>query len=357
MNRKSSSSWLGILILAFLSMPCFSFAQVPLLFDDESVLNITLSGDLTALFKDREGEPKNFDIELIYVDSEQKSIRIPLKSKTRGKFRRRPGFCAYPPILLNFAKGSVQHTIFHNQDKLKLVMPCRGEKYVLREYYTYKIYNLISDYSFKVKLLKIYLQDSNPKAKQQEPFFAFLIEEEDLMAERNKMEPVKQELIRPQDLNLPEFLNMALFQYLIANTDWSVQYRQNIKLVKDPATGRLVGVPFDFDHAGIVAAPYARPAEELEMKSVRERRYRGHCIEDMEIFKDVFELYRSKKEEIYSIYTSNPHLDEKYVKSTLKYLDEFYSTIGEPKYAKKEMQYPCLVDGTGNVIIKGLRNE
>jgi hypothetical protein len=162
-------------------------------------------------------------------------------------------------------------------------------------------------------------------------------------------------LIRPEDLNPPEFLNMAIFQYMIANTDWSVQYRQNIKLIKDPITGRLVGVPYDFDHAGIVGAPYAKPAEQLEMVSVRERRYRGYCIEDMEVFNDVFELYQSKKEEIYSVYTSSPYLDPKYAKSTLKYLDDFYKILSQPKYAKIEMQYPCLEDGTGHVVIRGLK--
>lgn len=354
MNLKSSN-WIGILLVALFLVPHFSYAQNTPLFDDESVLEITLSGDLTSLFKDREGEPQNFDIQLMYVDSEQKPVTISLKSKTRGKFRRIPGFCEYPPILLNFAKRSVTNTIFQNQDKLKLVMPCRGDKYILNEYYAYKIYNLISDNSFKVKLLKVNLQDSNSKTKQKGPFFAFLIEEEDLMAERNKMVPVKQELIRPEDLNPPEFLNMAIFQYMIANTDWSVQYRQNIKLVKDPVTGRLVGVPYDFDHAGIVGAPYAKPAEQLNMVSVKERRYRGYCIEDMEIFKEVFELYQSKKEDIYSIYTSSPHLDEKYVKYTLKYLDDFYKTLSQPKYAKVEMQYPCLEEGTGHVVIRGLK--
>jgi hypothetical protein len=354
MNLKSSNR-LGVLWLALSLMPLFTDAQTPSLFDDESLLEITLSGDLTSLFKDREGEPQNFDIQLMYVDSEQKPVTIPLKSKTRGKFRRSMGHCEFPPIFLNFAKGSVKNTLFENQDKLKLVMPCKGDKYVLNEYYAYKIYNLISDYSFKVKLLKINLQDSDPKAKQKDPFYAFLIEEEDLMAERNNMVPVKEELIRPEDLNPPEFLNMAIFQYMIANTDWSVQYRQNIKLVKDPITGRLVGVPYDFDHAGIVGAPYAKPAEQLEMVSVRERRYRGYCIEDMEVFNDVFELYQSKKEEIYSVYTSSPYLDPKYAKSTLKYLDDFYKILSQPKYAKIEMQYPCLEDGTGHVVIRGLK--
>ena len=73
------------------------------------------------------------------------------------------------------------------------------------------------------------------------------------------------------------FLKMAVFQFMIGNTDWSVPYLQNIKFITKDSTKAPLTVPYDFDHAGIVSAPYALPAEELEMSSVLERRYRGYC--------------------------------------------------------------------------------
>jgi hypothetical protein len=342
------------ILIVILLIPWSTYAQSSLLFEEEEILEITLSGDLNSLFKDRSGKPENFDINLSYMDSERQHTSIPLRARTRGKFRRRPGFCKYPPIRLNFRKRDVKNTIFEDQDKLKLVMPCRGDKYVLREYYAYKIHNHLTSFSFKVRLLKINLDYSESKPKDQESFYAFLMEEEDQMAERNNMVSIGQDLIRPKDLYPDEFLKMALFQYLIGNTDWSVQYRQNIKLLKNEDNGMLVGVPYDFDHAGIVSAPYAKPAEELLLQDIRERRYRGYCVPNMASFQEIFDFYNQKEKEIYAIYTNNELLDESYIKSTVKYLDEFYKTINNPKYAQKDLQYPCDPSGTGNVVIKGL---
>jgi hypothetical protein len=47
--------------------------------------------------------------------------------------------------------------------------------------------------------------------------------------------------------------------------------------------------PYDFDHAGIVDAPYAGPAPELEMPDVRTRMYRGFCEDNMKNFAKTFE--------------------------------------------------------------------
>ena len=47
----------------------------------------------------------------------------------------------------------------------------------------------------------------------------------------------------------------------------------------------------------------------------------------------------------------------KYKKATIKYLDDFYSVINNPESLQKEFGYPCNKNGTGNVVIKGLREE
>jgi hypothetical protein len=150
---------------------------------------------------------------------------------------------------------------------------------------------------------------------------------------------------------------MAVFEYLIGNTDWSVQYLQNIKLIGKDSMSIPSTVAYDFDHAGIVDAPYAKPAPELMLTSTSTRRYRGFCLENMTAFKEVFAFYNDLKGSIYGIYSGNPLLDEKYIKSTLKFLDDFYATINDPKKAQKEFLYPCDKAGTGNVVIKGLQNN
>lgn len=234
-------------------------------------------------------------------------------------------------------------------------MPCKGEEYLIREWLAYKIYNLVTPKSFRVRLVKVKLEDDRNK-KSPAPFYGILLEEEKQMARRNNAFIVEQPL-KPQQTQQDVFLNMTVFEYLIGNTDWSVQFLHNIKLMRKDSNSVPVVVPYDFDHSGIVNTPYAHPAEELQMKSVKERRYRGYCINDLKVFEPIIARYNQLKEEIYKIYTSCALLDEKYIKSTLQYLDEFYATINNPKTWQKEFSYPCDKNGTGNVVIKGLKEN
>ena len=80
-------------------------------------------------------------------------------------------------------------------------------------------------------------------------------------------------------------------------------------------------------------------------------------MNDMGQFEKVFAHFNELKEKIYGVYTNSKLLDESYIKSTSKYLDEFYKTINDPKMAKTAFQYPCEPNGTGNVVIKGLAKE
>ncbi len=331
-------------------------AQQEGLFDSDEIFRITLSGELANLIKDRNGDPEYAPVQLSYSEASGEIIKIPLKVKQRGNFRRLKENCSFPPLLLNFAKKSTVNSVFEGQDKMKLVMPCRSDKYVLQEYYTYKLYNLVSPKSFRVRLLEVVLDDPALKSKERKPFYGFLLEEEDQMAARNNMVAIKRMLLRPEIMEREDFLNMAVFNYLIGNTDWSVQYRQNIKLIAEDSISLPVTVPYDFDHAGIVRAPYAHPAAELKLNSTLQRRYRGFCLENMDDFEAVIAKYDSLQDHIYKIYTSSSLLDEKYVQRTLKYLDEFYATIRDPKKLSSEFQYPCQKNSTGNIVIKGLKN-
>jgi len=343
-----------VIVLGFFSG--FIQAQSSELFEKEDLLEITLSGSIAELLKDRSNEPQFKELTMSYKDAGNKLITIPIKAKTRGHFRKQKGVCRYPPLLLNFSKDHSKNSIFDQQDKIKLVTPCKDEKYVVYEYLTYRLYNLISPKSFKARLVKVVFDIASAKSPA-EPQYGILLEEEEQMAKRNNSISVEGKIVRPEQTDPTDFLTMAVFEYMIGNTDWSVQYLQNVKLISDESGALPTAVPYDFDHAGIVMAPYAKPAEELLMSSIRERRYRGYCIQDMNQFTAVIERFNERKPEIYNLYTDNPLLDERYIRSTIKFLDDFYETINEPKRLKSEFQYPCDVNGTGNVVIKGMRKN
>ncbi|CAN5412712.1 hypothetical protein BH10BAC2_BH10BAC2_42260 [soil metagenome] len=326
------------------------------LFETDAILEITLSGNVKELLNDRAENSQYHPILLSYKGEDSSEVAIPVAMKTRGHFRKLKENCSYPPLQISFSKNDLlQSSVFKEQEKMKLVMPCKDDGYVIREWLVYKLYNLVSPKSFKARLVSVKMKDTKNK-KTAVPFYGILLEEEKQMAKRNGLIPLNKK-IQPAQTERQAFLNMAVFEYMTGNTDWGIQYLQNVKLLALDSNAVPIAVPYDFDHAGIVDAPYANPAEELQMSSVRERRYRGFCIEDMQQFASVINLYNSLKNEIYSTYTDCKLLDEKYIKTTIKYLDDFYATINNPAALKKEFGYPCDKNGTGNIIIKGLREE
>ncbi len=349
MRFGSQKQLLTYLILFFVTQ--LGIGQSSSLFDSEQTLDISLSGDVRALLNDRGDDPQYHNFILYAQD-----YHIPVKVKTRGHFRKMPANCKYPPLLLNFDKTVTPHSIFFGQDKLKLVTPCQGDEYVVNEYLVYKLYHLISTKSFRTRPLSLTLNDTI-KNKTSESLFAFVIEEEEQMAIRNQSITRAVQGLRPESTQQEDFLKMAVFQYMIGNTDWSVQYQQNIKLIAADSSSLPTAVPYDFDHAGIVRAPYAKPAPELQMRSTLQRRYRGYCMPDMTQFAQIFTVFNELKENFYAIYNSNALLSSAYKKLTLKYLDDFYETINDPAKAAEAFSYPCYKSGTGHVVIKGLKKH
>jgi len=326
------------------------------LFDSDEVLNITLHGDIFELLDDRSDNMKLHPVSLSYADDQKSIVSLRVNMKTRGHFRRLKGNCTYPPLSIQFIiNDTLESSIFRDQEKMKLVMPCSGDEYVVREWLVYKLYNLVTPKSFRARLIKVQLDDLKSK-REISPFYGILIEEENQMAHRNKLSPMDVKLT-PEKAATETFLEMAVFQYLIGNTDWSVQYLQNIKLMAVDSQAPMYTVPYDFDHAGIVGAPYAKPAPELELLSVYKRRYRGYCINDFKKFDSVVEHYLSLKKPIYDLYKNCPLINEKYKKRVFKYLDDFYEILDNKEWCQREFTYPCNKNGTGNVVIKGMKDQ
>ncbi|HVE60961.1 MAG TPA: hypothetical protein VNA26_04030 [Chitinophagaceae bacterium] len=323
------------------------------LFGSEEVLQIKLSGNIRQLFNDRGDAPKYHPLELTYKNAEGKDVTITLKGKTRGNFRRSRENCTYPPILLNFQSITSKGSIFQEQDKLKLVMPCQEEEYIFREYLVYKVYNLITPKSFRARLVKVNFYDA--QKKKETVFNGFLIEEEEQMAKRNKTRIIDRKQIPGESTETETFLKMAVFQYMIGNTDWSVPFLHNIRIIAFDSLSIPSVVPYDFDHAGIVDAPYAMPAEQLALSSTQERRFRGYCITDWKTMDEVIATFNRVKDDVYKLYTTNNFLSARYVKATTRFLDDFYETINNQKKMRSEFTHPCK-EGAPRITIKGLQN-
>ena len=115
------------------------------LFDNDEMLHFKLVGKLNDLFNDRNKNMAYHPMLLQYRQKDSSLVSIQLMVKTRGHFRRLKENCKMPPLLLSFPKSEkIKNSVFENQSKLKLVVPCQGDEYVIREWLVYKLYNIIS---------------------------------------------------------------------------------------------------------------------------------------------------------------------------------------------------------------------
>jgi len=294
------------------------------LFESDELLEITLKFDITT-FKRKRSDTEYLDAVISYVSDTQDTIIQNIKVRARGEFRRT--FCDFPPVHLNFRLKDSIGSEFRGIDKLKLVPYCKPgyEDYVLREYLVYKLYNVLTDYSLRVRLLRInFINSAKPDAKPLTQF-GFVIEPVSVFEKRTGSTEVKtkisQRMVREEMMN-----RVAIFNYMIGNTDWSVPAMHNVIIFSQPHTGpKDLGtiVPYDFDFSGIVNAEYAHPFESLPIKSIRERLYLGLCRSE-ESFKKSLSEFLEKKEEFYKVINSFPYLREKSKKDMIMFLSGFF---------------------------------
>ena len=303
----------------------------PELFSSDEILNITLSGNVRSVLNDRGDNPQYHSLSFSYAEKDGNEISMPVNIKTRGHFRKSKENCNYPPLMLDFSKSNLPTTsLFYTQKKIKLVMPCNDDDYVIREWLVYKLYNLITPKSFKARLVKVTMDDASKKKIA--PFYGILLEDEKQMAQRNKVMIVEKQSLKPQNTETDAFLTMAFFEYMIGNTDWSVRGNHNIKLMtsRNNISKAPYPVPYDFDYAGLVNADYAVPAENLSIKFVTERLYRGYPRNMNELQLNL-EIFRHKKEAIMAYIKNFTLLNEKEKKEMTRYIDDFYRIINDKK--------------------------
>ena len=160
------------------------------------------------------------------------------------------------------------------------------------------------------------------------------------MAKRNGCDILENVAVHQENTNKAKIMMLCVFQYLVGNTDWSVQALHNIVLLSDDIQNPPVAVPYDFDWSGMVNAPYAYPAPQLGIDNVRQRRFWGFCRTEEE-YLVAFEKFKEKKPEIYSLCENFPYLNERELKVLINYFDQFYKTLDNRKRIEYEFYNNC----------------
>ena len=332
----------ALIVIMFLSLTVGSQEaaadKIHGLFDAEETLNLDLEYDINELKKDRGPSRGYHPAKLSYIDPEGKRKTLDVRIKVRGRLRRQMLKCLVPPFKIKFDKSRTPNTLFEKQKKLKLVVHCKNkpkfyQDYTLQEYLVYKMYNILTDLSFRVRLARITYIDSRGKEKSFTKY-AFFIESYKQMADRNHAKTVNITSILPQQADFAASALAAVFEYMIGNTDWSIRSSHNMRLLTIGDNPKYFPVPFDFDQSGLIDAHYARPDLALPIRSVRERLYRGFCKNKAQ-FNRTFVIFHKHKKEIFSLFRDFSPLPEKIRKRNLEYLEKFYDIITNPKLVKR----------------------
>jgi len=256
------------------------------------------------------------------------SIDLSIKVKGRGKSRR--NMCEMPPLKLNFKKADLANLGLHKEfDKLKLVTHCQldgeMENLLLKEYWTYRFYNELSEHSFRVKLVQITYIDELDSKRQIESY-AFVIENSNEMAHRIGGTIMNQYGVTCSKLVPNDYHNLLVFNYIIGNTDWDLRFQQNIKLVKIEGQEQLIVVPYDFDQAKLVDAPYIKVNKNLRIPRA-DNRYIMDQINDPLVLANSKEQFKNLKKKGFQTHNNCPHLKRKDKKKMSRYLESFYAML------------------------------
>ena len=247
-------------------------AETRPLFASAEPLPITIAADFRAVQRDRDPKSEKTFPATVTVPNEDGTIAtIPIQIRTRGHSRRLRQTCDFAPLRLEFIKEQARKTVFEGHGPLKLGTHCRSnslfEQYVLREYTVYRLYNLLTQFSFRARLARVTYVDT-VKNKTLDTRYAMFVEDDDDVARRMSGRISDRLGLLFRNVDADTILLMTLFEYLIGNTDMSMKLQHNVRIVETPANV-FYPVPYDFDYSGLVDTSYA--AADTKLFGIRDR--------------------------------------------------------------------------------------
>ena len=322
------------------------------LFASDDVLSLTLTGPLDTISRNIAAKPVSA---VLKVDGAAPET-LPVNLSVRGITRRKEDICSFPPLRVEFTQKPGPSSIFKGQKRLKLVTHCQRmadyQQYLLLEYTAYRLYRALTPESFNVRLAKIDYARTDGHALTTR--LGFFIEDVDDVAKRNGQERLRGvRRISASQLDAAAAARFAVFEYMISNLDWAMTAGpagedccHNSRLMgPEGATGAstgLIPVPYDFDYAGLVNAPYAVPPEGIHVANVKVRRYRGFCAHNEEA-KVFLAQISTRRDSLMAILNETPQLEDRTRRNAAGYLGDFFEEAGSPSKVADLMKV-CLHD-------------
>ncbi len=324
-------------------MPAVAQSTKIELFEEETPLECSLAFDLRKLNREKQEE---LEQEALMICNKNDSVILEKQIKIHARGISRKKICYIPPIRLNLKDSVKKSGGFKKHKNIKLVTHCELSKtfqeYVLKEYLVYKLYNLLTEESFRVRLMNVRYIDNGRKNPKEHIGYGFVIEDIDVVAERNDAFEIEVTSLNREHLDRDAMMRVAIFQFMIGNTDWSVPGLHNLKLIRSNDFQRLgpIPIPYDFDVTGFVNASYAVPDPLFPIENVRERYFRGIC-EPLEEFKESLQEFYDIKDAVYQTILEFEYIEEKTRNDLIRYIDQFYSIIESDRRIRSDMLSTC----------------
>lgn len=273
---------------------------------------------------------------------------FPFEIRTRGNFRLNE--CFYPPMRMKLKKKEAEGSIFQGNRNLKLVLPCTKSKnadsYIGKEYLAYKLYEKVTDYHFRTRLVRVKFTNLDDKKREETELLGFVIEDNDEVAKRFDAKILKDKKIAPILMQDLPTIRHDFFQLMIGNTDWSTlfQHNQDVMALDDKT---IVPMAYDFDMTGLVNPPYAQVSNLVDLESVKDRLYRGFC-RDQQLMQQVRQEFLDKKTEILDeVAQQKIYYSEADAKMLISYLNGFFDILESDRLFENKILNACRqVDGT-----------
>lgn len=297
--------------------PAITFDQIV---SDEPI-NLTIVADTEIMF-DKINE-RDYQTALGRLDNGQGIVlhEGEVKVKSRGKSRKE--MCEIPPVMFKIGEGATKL-------KLKLVTPCQlnqeGQSLLYKEQLAYEMYHKLTEYSFRTQLVNITYKD-NDQDNDPLTMVGFFIEDDEQISTR-----LSAQMLRAHEevtsLNQEQQQLMTMYQYFIGNTDWDLDERHNIKMVRKKGSNVAVAIPYDFDKAGLVDAPYAIPNPKYPVETVKNRHFMGKETSRAQI-EPTIQIFEDKKAQLKFIIDNATNLAQEDKLEVTKFIDKFYGTLSD----------------------------
>ncbi len=315
-----------------------SFAETSLLFQNQLPLSMQLKFSIKDI-KKYTNDSTYIKSKLFYKNETVSWDSIKIKLRARGSYRREN--CYFVPLKLKLKKSITKGTLFEGNNKLKVVLPCLVEKYnddfVVKEYMAYKLYEIISPYHFKTRLANIELLEERGQRIKKHDLKGILIEDIDNVANRFNGKEIDRS-IHPMNLDTITAIQISFFQYLIGNTDFSLKYQHNEKLLF--IDNKYISIPYDFDMSGLVNSSYAVVSNiqniPLSITEVTQRLYKGYKRDEL-LLQEVRQDYMTHKTQIFIAIDNLKKFfnDPKQFYEAKKFIVDFYEILESDKKFEK----------------------